>query len=193
MASFEFCPAGAGTWTLTPNDLVLSNEESAHAVVAALMNLPILDARVDRPEVGVGGHVSIAGQATEPVSCEDDIRRADYRRLLAILAGPVFVGAWDSWKWPLDADDQGDVGLVARYCRWLRYDWVDLFVAEQRVKALLRDKAVNRAIKAVGTELLDQGAILGARVYELVVQAEVDPDVVNKALLPLVKRSESRG
>ena len=185
VAEFAFCPALPGGWSRASRDFSLVNEESAHAVVAALVSLRIYEARIDRPDVDVGGQVSIAGLGTEQVECEEDIRRASYRRLLAVLAGPVFVGRWDTGRWPLDRNDPGDVGLVARCCWWLGYDVVDLFLAERRVKALLKDKQVHQAIKAVGTALLEQGAIRGSRVSELVAEARVDPAVVTQALSPL--------
>ena len=72
-----------------------------------------------------------------------DVDRGYLRRLLVVLAGPVFVGYWDWFRWPLDADDPGDVGLAARLCGWLEYEPVHLLVAESRVKALLKDDRVN--------------------------------------------------
>ena len=79
----------------------------------------------------------------------------------------------------------GDVGLVALYCRWLKYELVDLYLAEQAVRTLLKDERVHEATKAVGSELLEHGAIPGSRVSELVAEAGVGPAVVDRALLPL--------
>ena len=161
------------------------NEESAHATVAALLGLEVLEARIDRPDVGIRGHVLIGPLATVPVSCEQDLLSAYFRRLLAALAGPVFVGCWESARWPLEESDPGDVGLVARCCRWLDYDVIDLLVAESHVEAMLRDKSVGRALSAVGRALLEHGAIPGQRVEELVAEANIDPVVVRRALSPV--------
>ena len=185
MDKFEFCPALPGSWSIATQDFSTLNEESAHATVAALMGLEILEARIDRPDVDVGGQVLIGPLATVPVTCEQDLRSACYRRLLAVLAGPVFVRCWEAARWPLDESDPGDVGLVARYCRWLCYDVVDLLMAESHVASLLKDKAVGRALSAVGWALLEHGAIPGQRVEKLVADADIDPAVVSRALFPV--------
>ena len=178
---FEFVPAARGTWTLAARDLATCNEEAAHAVVACLMGLEIHEARMDSPDVEVAGHVLLSTDRGDIRSMED-IHRGDYKRLLAVLAGPVFIRSWESFRWPLDEHAPGDVGMVARYCRWLGYELVNLFMAEQRVKALLEDKRVRKGIKAVGSELLEQGAIRGSRVYELVADANVADTVTRKAM-----------
>ncbi len=164
---------------------VRDGQESVHATVAALMGLEIHEGRIDRPDVDIGGQVSIAGLATVSVTCEQDIRSDLCRRLLAALAGPVFVGRWESARWPLDENEPGDVGLVARYCRLLDYDAADLLMAESRIEVLLRDRSVRLALSDLGSALLEHGAIPGHRVEELVAQADVDPAVVRRALLPL--------
>ena len=120
-----------------------------------------------------------------PVSCEQDLRRACYRCLLAALSGPVFVGCWETARWPLDESDAGDVGLVARCCKLLSYDIVDLLMAETCVKSLLKDKSVGRALRAVGSALMEHGAITGQRVEDLVAEADIDPAVVPRALVPV--------
>ena len=145
MARFEFCPALPGSWSIATKDLRLVNEEAAHATVACLLDIRIHEVRIDRPDIDVGGQVTIAPLATVSVTCEQDLRRACYRRLLAALAGPVFVLRWEAGKWPLDESKPGDVGLVARYCRWLDFDAVDLLMAVARVKALLKDSSVGHA------------------------------------------------
>ena len=69
--------------------------------------------------------------------------------------------------------------MVARYCRWLDLDAVDLLMAVAGVKALLKDRSVGHALTAVGSTLLEHGAIPGHRVKELVAEADVEPAVVN--------------
>ena len=86
---------------------------------------------------------------TEQVECYEDIRAADYRRLIAVLAGPVFTDRWPTGTWPLDEVDTGDIGYVARLCKWLKFDVVELFVTECRVRSLLGKPSVHGAIKAV--------------------------------------------
>jgi hypothetical protein len=177
-SEFQFCPALPGSWTLAAQDLQTANEESAHAIVAALMGLEIHEARIDRPDVDVQGVVSIAGLATEHVESDEDLHSIAYRRLLAVLAGPVFVRRWPTGKWPLDDSDPGDVGFAASLCRWLRFDVVDLFMAERRVAKLLEEPSVHRVVRAIGSELLEHGAITGEQVYEVVAEIGVDPSVV---------------
>jgi hypothetical protein len=188
VAEFEFVPALPGTWTLAAQDLPTVNEEAAHAVVGALMGLEVLEVRTDSPDHGVAGHVLVSTDVGD-ISCDEDLQWADYKRLLTVLAGPVFARRWDTFRWPLDEHEPGDSGLVARYCRLLRYDWADLLMAERGVRTLLENQGVHEAVKAVGAELMDHGAIPGARVCELVAQAEVDPAVTDQALLP-ARRSE---
>jgi hypothetical protein len=166
--SFEFVPALPGSWTRAACDLITCNEESAHDVIAVLMGLEIHEARIDTPDVGVPGVVSIAGLATEDITCDEDLDSAYYRRLLAVLAGPVFTRRWPTGTWPLDATDPGDVGFVARLCRMLKYGLVDLFVAGQRVEKLLDEPYVKRALREVGWARLERGAIPGDEVRRLV-------------------------
>jgi hypothetical protein len=177
---FEFVPALPHSWTLTPQDLVLSNEEAAHAVVACLMGLAIHEARIDRPDPDVLGHVLVDRDFGD-IRCDEDLDIQYYKRLLAVLAGPMCTRRWETGKWPLDETEPGDVGLAGRLCRWLRYDRVDLFMAERRVEELLRDPSVRRALRAMGSELLTHGAIPGGRVSELVPQADVDDEAVKPA------------
>jgi len=180
-SEFKFCPALRGSWTLAAQDLRTASEEAGHAVVAALMGLEIHEARIDHPDVDVPGIVCIAGFATEQVACDEDLDSAAYRRLLAVLAGPMSVGRWPTAKWPLDENELGDFRFAAALCRWLKFDAVGLFIAECQVRKLLQDPSVHRAIRAVGTELLEHGAIPGRRVHELVEQANVDESAVRRA------------
>jgi hypothetical protein len=118
--------------------------------------------------------VSIACVGTEDVSCDEDLDRAYYRRLLAVLAGPVFVRRWPTGSWPLDESEPGDIGFAARLCRSLKYGVVDLFMAERQVKKLLAEPHVKRALQEVGWELLQRGAIRGDEVRRIVREAEAE-------------------
>ena len=51
-----FVPAHGG-WTLAPQSLATANEEAAHATIAALLGLELHEARIDRPDIDVPGHV----------------------------------------------------------------------------------------------------------------------------------------
>jgi hypothetical protein len=145
------------------------------------MRLEIHEARIDHPDVDIQGVVSIAGIATEQVACEEDLDSAAFRRLLAVLAGRVFVRRWPTGTWPLDDNDTGDIAFAARLCRWLKLDAVGLFIVDSQVRKLLEDPSVHRAIRAVGTEVLEHGAIPGKRVYEIVEHADVDESALRRA------------
>ena len=172
----RFVPALPGTWTLAPQSLTTTNEESAHAVIAALLGLELHEARIDRPDVDVPGHVLLGGY--REINCDEDLEDACYRRLLASLAGPVFIRRWDTGRWPLDEGDPGDVGIIARLCKWLDYGPVDLYLAERQVRQLLQEPSVRRALTDVGYELLMHGAIPGDRVSEIVAEAGIDEAVI---------------
>jgi hypothetical protein len=58
----------------------------------------------------------------------------------------------------------------------LKYDVVDLFVAEHRVRDLLQEPHVKRALKKVGCELRERGAIPGDEVRRLVRHAKAETD-----------------
>jgi hypothetical protein len=58
-------------------------------------------------------------------------------------------------------------------------------MAERSVKALLQDERVHQAVKDVGGELLQYGAIPGSRVVEIVGEVGIDPAFVDRALAPL--------
>jgi hypothetical protein len=137
-----------------------------------LLGLEMQEARIDRPLADVKGHVSIACLGDEEISCDEDLDSAYYRRLLAVLAGPVFVRRWPTGTWPLDESEPGDIGFAARLCRWLEYGVVDLLMAERQVKKLLEEPHVKRALQEVGWELLQHGAIRGDEVRRIVREAE---------------------
>ena len=103
----------------------------------------------------------------------------EIRYCVRALSAPI----WPTGKWPLDERDPGDVGAVARLCRWLEFDEVDLLVTECRTRNLVREPSVHRAIQAVASELLEHGALEGRRVYELVSEADVDESAVRLALV----------
>ena len=132
----------------------------------------------------MAGHVTVAGLGTEQVECDEDVHNAYYRRLVIVLAGPLFVRRWPTGTWPLDEACPGDIGYAARLCRWLKFDAVDMFLTECRVTSLVREPSVHRAIRDVGSELLTHGALPGDRVHELVAGAGVDASAV-RALVPL--------
>jgi hypothetical protein len=181
MDELEFIPAPPGSWSNTTRYLSLLNEESAHATVAALMGVEIKEARIDPPAVDANGHVLITSLGTAPVNSEQDIRYACYGRLLAALAGPLFVGCWESARWPLDEKAPGDEALVARYCRRLDFDAVDLLMAEACAATLLKHEPVERALWAVRWALLEHGVVPGHRVEEIVTEMDADPAVVRRA------------
>ena len=54
---------------------------------------------MDRPDIDVAGQV-LVGLGTELVECDEDLDSATYRRLLAVLAGPVFTRRWPTGTWP---------------------------------------------------------------------------------------------
>jgi hypothetical protein len=83
---FEFIPALPHSWTLAAQDLALSNEEAAHAVVACLMGLAIHEARIDRPDPDVPGNVLVDRDFGD-ISCDEDLDDQYYRRLVAVPGG----------------------------------------------------------------------------------------------------------
>jgi hypothetical protein len=142
-------------------------------VVAALLGLDLREVRIDRPDVGVPGRAVVRTSET-----------TFYEHLLATLAGPIAANRWEVLEWPLDETTEGDLGIVARLCKHLHLDRVDLFVAEQRVRRLLEDRSVRGVLTAVGWELLEHGAIPGHRVYEILREENVDEAVVKQAAMP---------
>ncbi len=156
-----FTPAASGSW-FTGGQAILEtvNEESAHAVLAVVLDLKVHSVRIDRPEPKVEGWAIIAPDA-------DQLGR----HLLATMAGPLFVKRWQMVPWPPDPNNTGDEGVVARLVDILELRHADVLVAEFRVRKLLENSYVKRAIREVGSALLERGALSGDDVLKIVAAA----------------------
>lgn len=145
------------------------NHESAHAVIAAWLGLAIREARVDRPDLWIGGIVGV-----EP----DLDRLRDH--LMATLAGPIAAPLSTPITWPPEPHGDGDERILATLVAALSDQngsfqephWDECVTATRR---LLDLPEVCRARVALGGVLLERGAIPGNEVHEIVTKAVTEP------------------
>jgi hypothetical protein len=143
-----------GSWW--PLDFELSGHEAGHATVAVLLDLPLEEVRIDRPDVGLAGFARTAW-----VDGKDAIRR----RLQVIMAGPLAVGK--AIPWPPSSDsvvrDERNAAVLRDGLHLDRAEW---WLVEEETRDLLLSQRV--AVRAVQDRLLEVGAILGDEVVRLV-------------------------
>jgi hypothetical protein len=89
--SEDFVPAAPGSGTLIAR--VESTHEAAHAFGAVLLDVPVQEARIDRPDVGILGHV-VTDKA--PVGWE---------AMLVFLAPLIVENRCPQWPLSLNSDD----------------------------------------------------------------------------------------
>lgn len=158
-----FAPAVRGTWTLTKAGLELITEESAHAVVAVLLKLPLREVRVDNPADGDSDGVTRIDVSAE--------REAIRRRLVVILAGPLARGVeipWPGNRVPRLEDVDDDAGTAAILVDLLGMDEKEWRRVVQMTHDILNLPSTKRAIRAVADALRERGALSGDEVRAIV-------------------------
>jgi hypothetical protein len=160
MTEFTFELPSPGSWDRSRTGLALVNEEAAHAAVCLLLGIPIQEVRVDRPICNgpdVDGWVkTVPDMSTEGLEMQ----------VKALLAGPLAVGREISW--PPSFIDGDDEGALARLCHVLGYDRARWDLAVFWVREVLQFPSTKRARLAIGSALLERGAIPGDELWQIV-------------------------
>ena len=155
-----FEPAAPGTWTSAAGPPTgPANHEAHHAVCGVLLGIEVLEVRIDRPDLDTLGHCAW-------------IKHADGWRNAAASIAPLAMASTAPPAPDLHADDQ-DLWHASVF-------WWDAFEQErpswpallELVVSMLTTPAGKRAVRAVSSALLAEGAIPGHRVVAAVLEAE---------------------
>jgi hypothetical protein len=154
--SFGFEPPLPGSWTLVA--FLEANHEAAHALAAVLLGIPVYEARIDRPDVGVSGHVVI-DRDTEQL----------WKLMCVSLAPLILEGRCPQWPLSLRADDGDEFRAAVRA--------FDAGLTEDEYKrcvSLIEDffamASSKRALKALSGALLARGALDGEEIQAIVTE-----------------------
>jgi hypothetical protein len=161
LESFVFEPPLPGSWARGDQRAFEStNEEAAHAVMCALLCVPILDVRVDHPDPYVSGLV-------RTVPDPDRL----YQHLLVTLAGPLIVRRAIPWPPAIAAVGDLDQVVCARLVPRLGLDEAQFNKAKDMARRLLDLPFSRRATLAVSRALLDRGALTGPEVHAVIAES----------------------
>lgn len=158
---FTFEAPSPDSWDRTATGLPIVNEEAAHAALCLYFDIPIREVRIDNPITDgddVGGWVRTIPDVSSKETLDDYVK--------VTLAGPIAVGRRISW--PPSRVDSRDEAILARLTYILGYDEKRWNSAVSFVKEVLAFPSTQRAMKAIGSALLDRGAIPGDEISDVV-------------------------
>ena len=166
MAEFRFQEPWVGSWSR--DDFEVAHHEAGHAAIAWFHGLALLECRIDRPDSGLWGNVSVTPDL--------DKLEGHFQSIIAgQIASPLFLGGL--FTWPLSPDAPGDEAAAAAVARRL-----DMTRAQfESHSAITRDLLVLFAEKRsrLVQALLDRGAIPGDEVHSILSGSKVpaaDPE-----------------
>jgi hypothetical protein len=96
----EFEPPLPGSWWR--GDFDLAAHEAGHAVVAVVLGVPITEARMDRPDVGVAGWVRHGRFETADYRVHRDLAK----RVILVCQAGVAVARNEPLSWPPSGDSK---------------------------------------------------------------------------------------
>lgn len=154
---FVFEPPLPGSWTTADRDV--ANHEAAHAVAAVVLGLTVQEARIDRPDLGILGHVA------------HDKGNKAWWKLAVVSLAPLALSAMPPPEPDLMSDD-GDVWHASLHYldAGAPMKWADLI---EMTRSILH--AHRPALRALSWALIDHGALPGDEVRRIVTEAGTAP------------------